>query len=520
MARCPLLFALLALAVQAQTTPPVRTDSGAVGGEAREGILVFRGIPYAAAPVGDLRWRPPQPRTPWSGVRDCTAFGASCPQPARPDQPWLRDLRTDEDCLCLNIWTAGLAPASRPVMVWIHGGGMTVGSGSVPHYDGSALARRGVVVVTVNYRLGVLGFLAHPGLSAESPAGVSGNYGLLDQIASLQWVRRNIGAFGGDPENVTVFGESAGAVSVGCLLVAPAARGLFHRAILQSGTPTSALGDLRAGEAQGLRVAGRQGAASVADLRRIPAAKLVASCPAEIGPLAKRGKDSEKYGPRIDGAVLPGAPLALVARGAFHRVPILLGTNRDEMTLFLGGGDRGKPDRKVGLRLLARGVYKDRAEEVLDAFPCLRDEDAFATFRELTTVACFTSPCRLLARLASEQGVPVHLYHFSRVPPSAARTRLGATHGIEIPYVFGTMRNGFGDETDRHLSDAMGRYWTAFAATGDPQPEGLPAWPRHDAEGDRHLEFGDSVQAGAGLRKVQCDAIEPSLRQRLGIPSP
>lgn len=517
-----LAFTLL-VAVAAQAAEPVvPCVAGPVRGErTADGLCVFRGIPYAAPPVGEWRWRPPQPVAPWTEVRDATTFSPACPQPPRPIPAIQSVGETNEDCLYLNVWTPELAPAKRPVMVWIHGGGMTIGAGSFDIYDGSSLARQDVVVVTINYRLGVLGFLAHPDLSAESPDKVSGNYGLLDQIAALRWVRDNIAAFGGDPGNVTIFGESAGSVSVGCLLVAPAAEGLFHRAIMESGAPSGVTEPLRggkdSGEDQGLDIARRFKAKTIADLRAIPAADLVAGCPAAIGPTAKR-KDNYKFGPCVDGVVLPDQPLRLLAEGKFHHVPILLGTNRDEMTLFLGREEKGKPKRKMGLRLVVRSLYKDRSEAVLAAFPCDRDEDAAFAFRDLMTVACFTSPCRYVAKAAAVDGAPVYLYEFSRVAPAVGRTGLGATHGIEIPYVFGTLKDTFGDATDRTLSKAMSAYWVAFARTGVPSAAGLPTWPRYTAATEPYLEFGDTVTVGQGLRRAQCDAVEPSMRERLNLP--
>jgi para-nitrobenzyl esterase len=509
-----------ALTSLANPTPVVRTAGGDLRGELDGEILVFRGVPFAAPPVGDLRWRPPQPVVPWQGVREATAFSASCPQPPPPSRKLEAPNRTDEDCLYLNVWTPGLAPAKRPVMVWIHGGGMTIGSGTARTYEGTKLAEQGVVLVTLNYRLGVLGFMAHPELSAESPDKTSGNYGLLDQIAALRWVQDNIAAFGGDPENVTIFGESAGAVSVGCLLTAPAASGLFHRAILESGTPVAITAPLRGddqqGEGQGLAIARRLHAEGIADLRAMPADRLVDGCPAAIGPTANR-KGKDKFGPIVDGVVLPDAPMRLFAEGKFHHVPILLGTNRDEMTLFMGGGNRGVPKRKLGLRVVVKRTFPENADEVLNAFSCADDDGAFPAFRDMMTVGCFTAPCRLVARFCADAGVPVYLYEFSRVPPGSTRTGLGATHGIEIPYVFGTFKEQFGDATDRRLADAMSRYWTQFARNGAPQAEGLPEWPRYDARTDRHLELGDQIAAGRNLRKEQCDAMEAGLRERLEL---
>ena len=513
------LVAIFALfAGSGLAAPVVKTAAGSVRGEDGD-IMVFRGIPYAAPPVGSLRWRPPQPVAPWQGVHDATKFSPSCPQPERPDRRLPKVSNTDEDCLYLNVWTSELAPAKRPVMVWIHGGGMTIGSGANSVYDGTNLVKRGVVLVTINYRLGVLGFLAHPELSSESPDKVSGNYGIQDQIAALRWVQENIAAFGGDPGNVTIFGESAGAVSVGCLLTTPGSKGLFHRAILESGTPTAIVCPLegKEGEEQGIDIARRFKAKSIADLRAIPAETLVTECPAAIGPTKDR-KGKYKFGPIVDGAVFPDAPMRLFAAGKFHRVPILLGTNRDEMTLFMGAGDRGRPKRKAGLQLIVKAMFRQNADEVIRAFPCAADRDAFRTFRKMMTVSCFTSPCRLLAQCAADRGVPVYLYEFSRIAPGTARTKLGATHGIEIPYVFGTFKNSFGNAIDKALSDAMAQYWASFAKTGVPQASGLPTWPRYETRTDRHIEFGDTVAPGQHLRKAQCDAVETSMRRRLGMP--
>ncbi|MDX9979296.1 MAG: carboxylesterase/lipase family protein [Lentisphaeria bacterium] len=509
--RLPLL--VLALCLSLTAAPPlVQTAAGPLLGNAEDGLFVFRGIPFAAPPVGNLRWRPPQPVPPWTEPRPATAFGPAAPQPNRTSPPLPPVGRTDEDCLYLNVWTPGLDGGKRPVMVWIHGGGMVHGAGSVAVYEGRALARQGVVLVTINYRLGVLGFLAHPELSVESPEGVSGNYGLLDQVAALRWVRDHIAAFGGDPGNVTIFGESAGAVSVGFLLTMPLAEGLFHRAILQSGIPVAASGHLRdgerSGEAQGLDIARRFGANGIADLRAKSADELVAGCRAAVGPLPNPRDD--KFGPRIDGVFLPDLPLRLIGQGKFHQVPILLGTNRDEMTLFLMDG--GAPRRAVGYRVVVRRIFGPQAPAILAAFPCARDEDVAFAFRELTTVSCFTAPARHLARSAAVNGSPVYLYHFSRVPAATAHSELGAAHGFEIPFIFGTLKAP--STADRQLAEAMAGYWTAFARTGIPACPDRPEWPRYEAATDRHMEFGDTIQPGRDLRRDQCDAIEPRLAER------
>jgi para-nitrobenzyl esterase len=519
--RIALLPALLLLASIARAeggedlATTVAIDSGKIAGawiDEDAGLRVYRGIPYAAPPVGDLRWRPPAPVKPWPGTRICTEFGAVCPQPNQAGASRVRQ-RMDESCLFLNVWTAAGPDGKRPVMVWIHGGGHVLGAGSMSVYDGAALARAGVVLITINYRLGPFGWLGHPGLSAETERGVSGNYGMLDQIAALRWVKRNVAAFGGDPGCVTIFGESAGAVSVSCLMVCPEAKGLFHRAIAQSGGPTGIVqrlredrGKVRSLESRGIRIAQALGVAGAADpaaaLRGVSAERLLEAARPEAATFDRE----RKYGPVVDGWLLPDEPMRLWKAGKQHDVPFLVGSNADDGGVF----SRNVRARTAGAyRFLVRLAYGTHAEEVLARFPVADGDDPALVARRLLTVASFVRPARAMARAMEAVESPAWLYHFTRVPPLARRFGVGAAHGLEIPYVFGTFEPRMGmEEVDDRLAGAMRGAWVRFAATGDPNGEGLPRWPAHTAESDAHMEFGDEVRPGKDLHREACDLFD------------
>ncbi len=520
-----LALALLLPATAAPENPTARTEHGLVRGVREGAVDVYRGIPFAAPPVGERRWRPPEPLEAWEGTLDCLDLPPSCPQPS----PEIGDPppRTSEDCLYLNVWTptnpGAEDPRLAPVMVWIHGGGYTTGSGSLSVYEGTRFARRGVVLVTINYRLGPFGFLAHPALTAESPEGTSGNYGLLDQVAALEWVRRNIRAFGGDPECVTVFGESAGAGSIGHLLVMPAAEGLFVRAILQSG---HALGTQRAlsesteklesAEAMGVRLSTTLGCEDAADplsaLRKIDATDLLDAADPGVGLFATE----DRYWPVVDGVVLPGEPRKLVDAGEAHPVDVLLGTNATEADLFM----KRMPVRTVsGYRWLLRKIFPDHHVKVLATFPADQPDQVREQISEITTLSAFVAPARHLARALEGEDRRVWLYHFTRISPGARHLRIGATHAVELPYVFGTLADArpraFYDRRDRALSDQMMRYWVAFASSGNPNAgEDLPAWPEYRTDTDRHLELGDETRAGERLHESGCDLFDDVLYGR------
>lgn len=481
----PLALAAIFLAGPVAAAP-VETEGGLVEGVEEGGVQVFKGVPYAAAPVGDNRWRAPQPVIAWDGVRSADAFSPICPQkghypPEAPPEPM------SEDCLTLNVWTpAAVADAKLPVMVWIHGGGLQNGSGSTPLYWGDELARRGVVVVTFNYRLGALGFFAHPELNAEAAHGGSGNYGLLDQIAALTWVRRNIAAFGGDPEQVTVFGQSSGSMSVSMLIASPMAKGLFRRAIGQSGgvfepvefdpkfSPEGA-------SASGVRFGERASAPSLQALRGLPAEKLL-----EIS-----------FRPQfiIDGHALTKAPYDAYASGDTNSVDLLVGANQNEGAWFLTGTDVTAANAKD---VLTR-TFPGWLVSFVGVQPGETDEEARAAVAAFETDMRFRWNMWAWARYAAEADKgSVYFYQFSKAPPFRAGNPnfgLGATHGVEMPYVFGHLDPNAAEWTDedRKLADTVAAYWTNFAKTGDPNGAAQPQWDEFGAATDKVMVLDDAI---------------------------
>lgn len=492
----------------------VTTTAGPVRGETVDGVRVFRGIPYAAPPVGELRWQPPQSPAAWTEPRDALAFGTPCWQPSIEGFYGRGPIERSEDCLYLNVWTRADADAALPVMVWIHGGALQIGHGHLPMYDGAVLTGKDVVLVSINYRLGALGYLAHEGLSAESPNGVSGNYGILDQAHALEWVRDNIAAFGGDPGNVTIFGESAGSWSVCYLYSSPLAKGLFQRAIGQSGGCFSPHPQLAAdsaagqsGHAAGASLAELLGAADVAAMRAVPAADMY----------AKMEQESWNQGSRIvyqDGYVFPMQMADLVAAGSHNRVPLLLGSTADEgTTLFME-----LPDEEDAWRQSAQAFAGDGADAILAAYA----DDAAASFKtaqqQLLSDQYFAWEMRTWARRHTAGGDPAWLYYFSHVPDLGGEhgTSLGAFHAAEIPYAFGNIHLGFGDggealaqrESDAEVARLMTGYWTNFAKHGDPNGADLPTWPAYQEETDLALEINAAPAVVAELRKEKLDAID------------
>ena len=490
----------------------VATTYGPVRGEAVDGMRVFRGLPYAAPPVGGLRWKPPVPPAAWEQPKDATAFGTPCWQPIVDGIYSRGEVERSEDCLYLNVWTRAQAGEARPVMVWIHGGTLRIGHGHLPMYDGGVLTKQGVVLVSINYRLGPLGFLAHESLSAESPHGVSGNYGLLDQIAALEWVRDNIAAFGGDPNNVTIFGESAGSWSVCFLYASPLADGLLHRAIGQSGGRFSPQPRLfedsaagQSGHAVGAALAALLEAPDAAALRAIPAATLYAKL--EATHWAEDG--NVVY---VDGHVLPAAVSELVAAGKHRRVPLLLGSNADEGTaLFMGLPDIDEAawHREV------EDAWGEQAGDILDAYAQDAADSPNRARQQLLSDQYFAWEMRTWARRHSAQGNPAWLYFYTHPTDLGGDygASLGAFHAAEIPYVFGNPHLGFGRQTAVTSSDAevarlMTGYWTNFAKTGDPNGEGLPFWPQYRPATDLALEMSAKPQVIARLRQAKLDAMD------------
>lgn len=478
----------------------VETQAGALRGwQLREGA-VFRGIPYAAPPVGPLRWRAPQPLPGWHGVRDALEFGPDFPQ--APNTRF-RAPRQDEDCLSLNVWTPTLdRGAALPVLVWLHGGGFTGGSGSDVRCDGERLAAEGAVVVTLNYRSGLFGFLAHPALSRESDAGVSGNYGLLDQLAALAWVRDNIEAFGGDAARITVFGVSAGSASISLLLVAPQAKGLFHRAILHSpgaGRPLASLADAeRAGRALG---------DDLAALRALPAAEVLART-SLLNPAVRGLTTPRVLRPIRDGWLLPEDERPAMQGGRMHAMPLIVGSNRDEGTLLT----RTWPvDTLDAWRKQVDHNFGPAAAEAAALYPARSDAEARAAVAAMFADTQFNYGTRLLARSMARLAQPTWKYLFTRRRPGQAD---GPHHGEEVAHAFGNVEAGGrgetvrSDERDAALSRMMRRAWVAFAAQGDPNAAGLPRWDEYRAEDDNHLELGDEVRSGAAWRRAQLDFLE------------
>jgi para-nitrobenzyl esterase len=496
------LLALLAMlltaraALGATTAPTIQIGQGALqGAEAADGLRAFKGIPYAQPPVGPDRWRPPTPAGGWSGVRDATQFGPACMQPRSPAGSIYADPppKMSEDCLSLNVWTPKAA-RKAPVMVWFHGGSQTFGYSGSPLYDGSALARRGVVVVTVNYRLGVLGYLALPELSAESPHGVSGNYGLLDQIEALRWVRRNITALGGDPSNVTIFGESAGAMSVVQMLASPLARGLFQKAIAESGgMPTlpelkMATHGLPSAEGMGQAVATAAKASDLASLRAMNAETLMNAASAA----------RYQVWSTVDGWVLTRQTVDTFDRGEQARVPTLAGFNGDEIRALF------KPPVPPDARTYVADVrerYGDLADDFLRLYP---PGDVEGSVQRAMRDGTFGWGMERLAAKQTAAGVQAYLYVFDHSYPAAEARGIGAFHGIEVPYVFGLIGKPIpaawpaapDTQVERRLQDAMGDYWTNFARTGSPGSSGSVAWPRYGTTA-RYLAFG--VRPAAGM---------------------
>ena len=444
----------------------VKVTGGIIQGEVTEDLMIYKGIPFAAPPVGELRWKAPQPVQPWEGIKETVEFGPG------PIQGFGKSDAFSEDCLYLNVWTPAKSPKEKlPVLVWIYGGGFSMGNSA--GNDGSELARKGVVLVSMNYRVGQMGFFAHPELSAENPEGVSGNYGILDQIAALEWIQENIAAFGGDPEKVTIFGESAGGISVSMLCASPLAKGLFRGAISQSGGsfgpveersyPGENMTSLDIAEKQGAKLAERLGAESIADLRAMEPDKLGGGFALAGGPW-----------PIVDGYVIPDDQYKLYEAGKFNDVDVLIGYNSDEGASFsFGSNDAAAHRASVEER------YGPFAEELLKAYP-VDGPVVTKTGRDLARDASFGWHTWSWARLQSEKGnSKVYMYYFDQhpeYPEGSPQYGNGSPHGQDVDFVFKTLKKEDTD-TDYELSDIMATYWTNFAKYGDPNGEGLPEWP-------------------------------------------
>ncbi|GAA2213495.1 carboxylesterase family protein [Nonomuraea monospora] len=505
---------------------PVETESGLVEGVPGRDheVTVFRGVPYAAPAVGEARWRPPRPAPPWPGVRRADAFGPMCPQAPNADVG--AGLPMDEDCLYLNVWTAAAdAGERRPVLVWIHGGGFRVGSGAEPRYDGEHLARKGLVVVTFNYRLGALGFLATPELSEESGQRASGNYGLLDCVAVLRWVRRNIAGFGGDPGRVTIAGQSAGAGAVNFLAMSPLAEGLFHRAVAQSHARHSRDTELRYlatsyrtlpdAERSGTRYAEERGGTSTALLRSLPWQRLVDG-DAAVDDAVETGGPAKPplFRPVVDGWVIPAGYADTYAKGAQNVVGYLAGNNLDESgavpestfaTYRAAGAGTWRPGMPPvhvtldGFTAAARRRFGALAEEFLRLYPASTDDEAARAHCAAVRDNARVSTYLWAADWSEHAGLPVHTYHWTHASPVRGQDPRRASHGSEIEFVFGNLREdgaagggaGWTGE-DHRIAEVMSAYWANFAATGDPNGPGLPHWPAYAPGSAVVMELGDA----------------------------
>lgn len=490
---CTLIFAASSALLPAMAAPaPVKVEGGQVQGVADGSLTVYKGIPFAAPPVGDLRWRAPQPVTGWQGVREATQFGPGCiPGMGGPPTGGV-----SEDCLYLNVWTPAKSPKERvPVLVWIYGGGFNAGATSVPDYSGEKLAKRGVVLVSIAYRVGILGFFAHPELSAESPQHVSGNYGMLDMIAGLRWIQKNIAAFGGDPKRVTIFGESAGGIAVSMLSVSPLAKGLFHGAISQSGgsfgpssvtpVPGENMRVLADAEASGAEFGKSANAPSLQALRALNTTQLAEAARRQRG----------MAWPIVDGWVIPDDQYRLYEAGQFNDTPILVGYNSDEGASFSPA--RTPEDYIAGVKKR----YGPFADKLLQAYPT-EANSVPKTARDLMRDSAFGWHTWVWARLQSSRGKgKSYYYYFDQHPdypagsPQAGR---GSPHGAEVVYVFEHLENVKRTVTDedRQISDAMAAYWTNFAKHLRPDVEGLPAWPAFSDKNPVVMYFAGKPHTG------------------------
>lgn len=517
---------LLAAATAGAQIREADVTGGRVAGVVTDGIAAFKGIPFAAPPVGDLRWKPPQPVNKWPGVKAATAFAPGCVQDVSLARLFGAPGATSEDCLYLNVWTpAKAAGERRAVMVWIYGGAFSSGMTSIPAYDGTPLAEQGVVLVSIAYRVGPFGFLAHPELTNESASTApgtgrkgSGNYGLQDQIAALRWVKDNIAKFGGDPNAVTIFGESAGGMSVSMLAASPAARGLFHRAISQSGghfgpARTGTIGgatspSLKVAEGIGQAFLKRLGAADLTSARLVPPEKIHAA----MGPGLQGA-----FWPVFDGDVLPGDQYELYEAKRFNDTPVLIGSNSDEGVTFSPGTTTA-----AALEKLLRTGYGEHADRLLAVYPHATDAEASQSMRNVMRDATFGWPTWAWAMLQSTHGRnKAFVYYFDH---RTSLSRNGAGHAAEIPYVFRTLGRfsgpaalvGTPQPEDRAMSELMSSYFVNFARTGDPNGPGLPKWPAFTESSQTVMHFDTKSSARPVPNIAQIKAMDAYFAWRRG----
>ncbi|MGY4538666.1 para-nitrobenzyl esterase [Mucilaginibacter sp. UYNi724] len=482
------LLLIAASSAFAQTTfKTVKTNAGLISGTVSEdkSVHIFKGIPFAAPPVGDLRWKAPQPVTPWAGVKECTDFAKS-PIQGKPTEFGvytreflIKDEPLSEDCLYLNVWTGAKATSEkRAVMVWIYGGGFLSGGTNVPIYDGEALAKKGIILVSAPYRVGILGFLAHPELTKESPNHASGNYGLMDMVAALKWVKRNIAAFGGDPNNVTVAGQSAGSMAVNSLVASPLAKSLFNKVIAESGAAFLAgpFGGttLKQAEEMGVKTAGKLCARSLADLRKLPADDLL-----------------KQFGgrPIVDGYVLPQSIAATFAANKENQVPVLTGWNADDAFI-------GKLRNGIDYRADAQKKYGAKAAAFLKLYPAKTDEEAKESQIAISRDQTFGTQNYTWAKVQSAKSkAKVYLYRFTRrLPATEDFKKYGAFHTGEVAYVFNNLKflNRPFEQVDHELANTISQYWVNFVKTGNPNGYHLPLWPAYNSTATKTMYLSEA----------------------------
>jgi para-nitrobenzyl esterase len=507
--------------------PAITVEQGALAGVIENGTQVYRGIPYAAPPVDALRWRPPQPPAAWEDVRAADGFGPMCPQMPRESYPqWLKDhfaaVGMAEDCLTLNIWTpVDRGEASLPVMFYIHGGNMKFGSGSYPVYDGSVLARQGIVLVTINYRVGFLGRFAHPAMTRLQAGELLVNYGLMDQVAALEWVQKNIAAFGGDPNNVTIFGHSAGGVSVNHLMVTPQSKGLFHKAIAQGsaisidyqrhafergmkGPAEPSWEDVCEDLAAHFEITGATDAAIVAALRALPTAPI----------LEYQVRQMITFNPSVDGVLVPDEVARIFERGGQHDVPYIGGANSWEWNQIAN-------IPLIGKWFLATGFLEGLTDADLEIF-----DDQWTRIgvsQRWFAEGLFLTSTRYLGKQHAHVKSPAWIYHVTFVPQGLQGEVPGAAHGVEVPHIFGHVRERSEfqrpkvvplTEAELAWGDSVRGYWIDFAKTGNPNGAGRPEWPEYQPDTDVMLELGNEIKARSGIDKDKLDFLEARARIR------
>lgn len=502
---CACIASLTAIAQK--ETEAVKTDAGLVSGiiNSTDDIQIFKGIPFAAPPVGNLRWKAPQPVQSWSGVKKCDTFSASPMQASpAPFSMWSEEFLIQkepisEDCLYLNVWTSSTSFNKKlPVLVWIYGGGFVSGGSNVPIYDGEAMAKKGIVFVSINYRVGIFGFFAHPELTKESPHHASGNYGILDQVAALKWVQKNIAAFGGDPENVTIAGQSAGSMSVNVLVASPLAKGLFNKAIAESGASfINSFGStsLQQAEESGVKTAAALNASSIEALRKIPAAELM--------------KAQSTRGVIIDGYVLPQPIAAIFAAHKENKVALLTGWNENEGLMF--GAAKKATDFKTQLEQ----QYPNKAQTALQYYPATNDSIANVSQLNLSRDLIFGLQNYTWANVSATAGNAVYVYRFTRkVPATGEYVKYGAFHTGEVPYAYDNLKfvNRPWEAVDHTLAAVMSSYWANFVKTGNPNGKGLPEWKSYNTNDKYAMILGSTQQSQPLYDAAQLDFLYAEMK--------